>query len=62
MDTAFRSISTWVPMLRFPYLKEGETKEKRDGMRTWMVKNGYTSAPVSIDTSDWYFNSVFLAV
>jgi peptidoglycan-N-acetylglucosamine deacetylase len=51
-----------VPMLRFPYLKEGETKEKRDGMRTWMVKNGYTSAPVSIDTSDWYFNSVFLAV
>jgi hypothetical protein len=46
--------------LRFPYLKEGNTSAKRDGMRAWMSKNGYRSAPVSIDTSDWYYNQRFL--
>ncbi len=59
-DEAFRGLPTWVRALRFPYLKEGETRDKRDGMRRWMAKNGYVSAPVSIDTSDWYFNAAFL--
>jgi hypothetical protein len=46
-------------MLRFPYLKEGNTVAKRDGIRQWMKANGYTPAAVSIDTSDWYYNQLY---
>ena len=58
-DAAFRSLPAFVPMLRFPYLKEGDTRAKRDGMRDWMARNGYRSAPVSIDASDWYYSRVY---
>lgn len=58
-DAALRHFPTWVPMLRFPYLKEGNTLEKRDGFRSWMNSNGYRPAPVSIDASDWYYNQIY---
>lgn len=61
-DAAFADLPTWKRLLRFPYLKEGETAEKRDAMRAWMAENHYAAAPVSVDTSDWYFNEVFLAL
>lgn len=50
----------WVRRFRFPYLKEGDTIEKRDGFREWLAHNGYSSGAVSIDASDWYYNSRFL--
>ncbi len=50
------STPRWQRRLRFPYLKEGETAEKRDGMRAWMDRHGYQPAPVSIDSSDWYYD------
>lgn len=59
-DSVLKGLPTFVPMLRFPYLKEGDTPAKRDGMRAWMKDNGYRAAPVSIDASDWYYNSVYL--
>jgi peptidoglycan-N-acetylglucosamine deacetylase len=61
-DQALNQLPTWLPLLRFPYLKEGDTPEKRDGMREWMRDNGYRAAPVSIDTSDWYYNERYLAL
>ena len=61
-DAALRPLRTFQPMLRFPYLKEGNTAEKRDGMRAWLRAHGYRSAPVSIDTSDWYYNQVYMAL
>ncbi|HET7526885.1 MAG TPA: polysaccharide deacetylase family protein [Burkholderiaceae bacterium] len=61
-DEALHEIDTFVPMLRFPYLKEGDTAAKRDGMRQWMHEHGYRSAPVSIDTSDSYYNQRYLAL
>lgn len=36
-DTAFKGLPTFTPMLRFPYLKEGDTAAKRDGFRLWMA-------------------------
>ena len=60
-DGVLRRFPTWEPMLRFPYLKEGDTLEKRDGMRAWMKTSGYRPAPVSIDASDWYFNQIYAA-
>jgi peptidoglycan/xylan/chitin deacetylase (PgdA/CDA1 family) len=61
-DEALNQLPTWMPLLRFPYLKEGDTREKRDGMRAWMRDNGYRPAPVSIDTSDGYYNERYLAL
>ncbi|MBS0581106.1 MAG: polysaccharide deacetylase family protein [Proteobacteria bacterium] len=46
----------WTPRLRFPYLKEGDTPDKRDGMRRWLQEHGYASGAVSIDASDWYYD------
>lgn len=58
-DAAFAHLPGWRPLLRFPYLKEGETAAKRDEVRAWMKANGYRPAPVSIDASDWYYDEVF---
>ncbi|MEO6939127.1 MAG: polysaccharide deacetylase family protein [Candidatus Kapaibacterium sp.] len=41
---------------RFPFLKEGETKEKRDGFRKLLADHGYQNGSVTIDTSDWYID------
>jgi peptidoglycan/xylan/chitin deacetylase (PgdA/CDA1 family) len=61
-DEALHHLPTWLPMLRFPYLKEGDTVLKRDGMRDWMREHDYRNAPVSIDTSDGYYNQRYLAL
>jgi peptidoglycan/xylan/chitin deacetylase (PgdA/CDA1 family) len=61
-QAVFDALSAWRKRLRFPYLKEGETAEKRDAFRAWMRAHGYLPAPVSIDTSDWYYNQRFLKV
>jgi peptidoglycan/xylan/chitin deacetylase (PgdA/CDA1 family) len=47
----------WTQRFRFPYLKEGDTEPKRDGMRAWLNAHRYESGAVSIDTSDWYYDS-----
>lgn len=60
-DKLFGGLPGWQRRLRFPYLKEGDTPSKRDGMRRWMAANQYLPAPVSIDGSDWYFSDRFLA-
>jgi len=60
-DKAFSSLQGFVPRYRFPYLKEGNTLEKRDGVRKWLLANNYQSGAVSIDASDWYYNQLFLA-
>ena len=38
---------------RFPMLKEGETVEKRDAMRSFLAQHGYRNGHVTIDNSDW---------
>ena len=57
----FGQLPGWQKMLRFPYLKEGNTAEKRDGMRAWLKANDYRPAPVSIHASDWYYNQLYLS-
>jgi peptidoglycan-N-acetylglucosamine deacetylase len=59
-DRAFGALPGWQRMLRFPYLKEGDTAEKRDAVRTWMRSNNYLPAPVSIDASDWHYDDAYL--
>lgn len=38
---------------RFPMLKEGDTAEKRDAIRSFLTRNGYRTGHVTIDTADW---------
>jgi peptidoglycan/xylan/chitin deacetylase (PgdA/CDA1 family) len=40
-------------LFRFPYLKEGATREQRDQMRAFLAAHGYRQGHVTIDTSDW---------
>ena len=42
---------------RFPMLKEGDTVEKRDGLRSFLEREGYRMGYVSIDNSDWLIES-----
>jgi peptidoglycan/xylan/chitin deacetylase (PgdA/CDA1 family) len=38
---------------RYPFFKEGDTIEKRDGMRWWLMQRGYKFGRATIDASDW---------
>ena len=38
---------------RFPALKEGDTAQKRDAMRSFLAQHGYRTGHVTIDNSDW---------
>jgi peptidoglycan/xylan/chitin deacetylase (PgdA/CDA1 family) len=40
-------------LFRFPFFKEGDTVEKRDGMRSFLKQHGYRLGRASIDASDW---------
>jgi hypothetical protein len=42
-----------IRMFRFPYFKEGETAEKRDGMRSFLQQRRYRIGRATIDASDW---------
>ncbi len=55
-----RPLPNFVPRYRFPFLKEGDTVVKRDGVRQWLKSQHYQSGAVSIDASDWYYNQLFL--
>ena len=41
-------------LFRFPFLKEGDTVEKRDRMRSFLNERGYRMGYVTVDASDWY--------
>jgi len=44
-------------LFRFPYFKEGETAEKRDGMRSFLQRRQYRIGRATIDASDWAISS-----
>jgi len=40
-------------IFRYPFFKEGDTVEKRDGVRKFLADRGYQQGRATIDTSDW---------
>lgn len=56
-DSIIKKYPNFFPYFRFPYLKEGNTKEKIEGFRAFMAQKGYKHGYVSIDASDWYIDS-----
>ena len=58
-DTQLRQFKTFRPWFRFPYLREGDTLEKRDGMRDLLKAKGYTNAYITLNNYDWYIETLF---
>ena len=56
-EALLKQFSRFRKFLRFPYLKEGNTAEQRDAMRTFLRARGYRNGHVTIDNSDWYIDS-----
>jgi len=52
-EPLIRGHSHFARLFRFPYFKEGNTTEKRDGMRSFLNKHGYRVGRTTIDASDW---------
>jgi peptidoglycan/xylan/chitin deacetylase (PgdA/CDA1 family) len=52
-DAIIKTLPGYQKWLRFTFLREGNTPEKRDGMRSFLQQQGYRNAYVSLDTSDW---------
>lgn len=57
MDTIINKYSNYYPYFRFPYLKEGNSRDKVDGFRQFLKEKGYKNGHVTIDASDWYIDS-----
>lgn len=56
-DSVIQGYRHYTKLFRFPYLKEGNTVEKRDSMRQALQKADYRNGYVSIDASDWYIDA-----
>jgi peptidoglycan/xylan/chitin deacetylase (PgdA/CDA1 family) len=56
-DSVITPFETYTKLFRFPYLKEGNTKEKIAGFRAVLQSNGYRNGHISIDASDWFVNN-----
>ena len=52
-DQVIATVPGYRPWFRFPFLREGNTPEKRAGMRTFLASKGWRNARVTLDTSDW---------
>ena len=47
-------------LFRYPFLKEGDTADKRDRFRALLKERGYRVGHVTIDASDWYVSQRYL--
>jgi peptidoglycan/xylan/chitin deacetylase (PgdA/CDA1 family) len=56
-DSIIKPYTNYLTMFRFPYLKEGDTKEKIELFRTLLKEQRYKNGYVTIDASDWYIDS-----
>lgn len=45
--------------LRYPFLSEGDTPEKRLAVRSWLAANHYKIASVTMSFDDWAFNEPY---
>ena len=59
-EAVIKDFRNFQKYFRFPFLKEGDTMEKRDKMREFLKTNGYRNGYVTIDASDWYVNNRML--
>jgi len=56
-DAVIRTLPGFRAYFRFPYLREGATEAKREGIRTYLRAQHYRIGYVSIDTCDWLIDA-----
>ena len=61
-DRIISTLPGYQKWFRFTFLREGNTPEKRDGMRAFLKEHGYRNGQVSLDTSDWRLDEKLNAV
>jgi peptidoglycan/xylan/chitin deacetylase (PgdA/CDA1 family) len=61
-DRIVATLPGYTKWFRYTYLREGNTPEKRDGMRAFLREQGYRNAYVTLDTSDWRLNDKLVAL
>lgn len=61
IDRAHAELATmprFLPLYRYPYLDEGRDLAMRDALREGLAARGYRNGYVTIDTYDWYMDSL----
>jgi len=58
-DSKLSQFKSFKKLFRFPYLREGDNNQKRDGMRTALKKQGYINAYITLNNYDWYIENLF---
>ena len=56
VEALIRHLPSFKKYFRFPMLKEGDTAQRRDGMRSFLRTQGYRMGYVTVDASDWYID------
>jgi peptidoglycan-N-acetylglucosamine deacetylase len=52
-EAVISGYSQFEKRFRYPFFKEGDTAEKRDGVRKFLADRGYRHGRATIDASDW---------
>jgi peptidoglycan/xylan/chitin deacetylase (PgdA/CDA1 family) len=58
-DSKLSQFKSFKKLFRFPFLREGDSDFKRDGMREVLKKHGYSNAYITLNNYDWYIESMF---
>lgn len=58
-EQKLKQFKTYQKIFRFPFLREGDTFEKRNGMRTLLQERGYINGYVTLNNYDWYIETLF---
>jgi len=53
-EPLIRGYKHFTKLFRYPFLKEGDTADKRDRFRALLKQHGYRVGHVTVDASDWY--------
>ncbi len=60
-DQVIRRLPGYQPWFRFTFLREGNTPEKRDGIKAFLKAKAIRNAQVTLDTSDWRLNAALIS-
>ena len=52
-EPLIRNYTHFTRLFRYPFFKEGDTAEKRDGMKSFLREHGYRTGRATVDASDW---------
>jgi peptidoglycan/xylan/chitin deacetylase (PgdA/CDA1 family) len=58
-DSVLKTLPTYTPWFRYPFLDEGRTRSSRDPIRTALADLKLSNGYVTIDNYDWYLNQLF---